>query len=186
MKINFALIILAAFLASACSSMKITADYDKAADFTKYKTISFYGWAKESENLLSKFDKERIEKSFANEFSKRGFSFVDKGGDLVVSLYIVVDQKTGTTAYTNHYGNRGYGYYSPWAWGMGYSTTTYHDYDYQVGTLICDVFDATSKELIWQGVASGEINEDPKNRERNIPRVVSAIMGKYPIPPAKK
>ena len=148
--------------------------------------------SKPSSIVCTVFHKERIEQSFADEFRKRGVSIVERDGDIVVSLFIVVDQKTGTTAYTNHYGAGGpYGYYggfgygAGWGWGMGYSTTSYSEYDYLVGTLVCDVFDSKSKKLVWQGVVSGEIDENPKNRERNIPRVVKELMKRYPVPPAK-
>ena len=190
-QIFFCLIILGSF--SACSSVKFSSDKDGSVDFSKYKTLSYYGWTKESDKILNKFDKDRIEKAFGDEFKKRGFTVVEKNGDVVVSLFIVVDQKTGTTAYTNHYGGGGpYGYYggfgygAGWGWGMGYSSTTYHDYDYYVGTLICDVFDSSTKKLVWQGVVAGELDDNPKSRAKNIPRVVKELMKRYPVQPPKK
>ena len=184
--------IIANILIASCSSVKFNADYDGDVDFSKFKTLSYYGWQEESDKILNRFDKERIEQAFADEFKKRGVSVVEKNGDIIVSLYIVVDQKTGTTAYTNHYGAGGpYGYYggfgygAGWGWGMGYSSTSYQEYDYKVGTLVCDVFDYDTKKLIWQGVVSGEIDENPKSRERNIPRVVKELMKRYPVDPIK-
>lgn len=172
----------------SCSSIKITSDYDKTADFNKYKDFYYLGWAEESDKILNDLEKDRIEKAFAAEFRNRGISFVGASeADAAVSLFIVVDQKTGTTAYTNHYGGYGYGgrMYPGWGWGGGYSTTSYHEYDYLVGTLIVDVFDAETKELVWQGVSSGTISDNPQKREANIPRVAKAMMAKYPIAPNK-
>jgi len=169
-----------------CSSIKITADYDGSAAFESYKTYSYYGWAEGSDKILNDIEKTRIESAFAEEFAKRGMQHVTQNGDVVISLFIVVDQKTGVTAYNNHYGMGGYGYGPGWGWGMGYTTTNYHEYDYYVGALVCDVFDAQSKQLVWQGVASGEINENPKSRERNTPLVIKEIMKKYPVKPIKK
>jgi hypothetical protein len=168
-----------------CSSIKITSDYDGSAPFETYKTYSYYGWAEESDKILNDLDKKRIEQAFAKEFNSRGLQYVESGGDIVVSLFIVVDTKTGVTGYTDHYGGGYYGYGRPWGWGMGYSTTRYHEYDYQVGTLVCDVFDSDSKQLVWQGVAAGEIKDNPKTREKNIPLVVKYIMKKYPVDPVK-
>ncbi len=180
-------------LLGACATIQFTSDKDSSVDFTQYKTMSYYGWQKDSDKILNQFDKERIEGAFANEFKKRGLELIERNGDIVVSLYIVVDQKTGTTAYTNHYGGGGpYGYYggfgygAGWGWGMGYSTTSYHEYDYKVGTLVCDVFDSKTKKLIWQGVVSGELDDNPKNREKNIPRIVNELMKRYPVPVSKK
>lgn len=184
------LILLAAsaFLAS-CSSLKISYDYDKNVDFSQFKTYSYYGWAKDSDELMSQFDKKRVETAFAKEFEKRGIEYVEKGGDIVVSLFLVVDEKTSTTAYTNHYGGGPYygpyGYGVGWGWGMGYSTTSYHQYDYKVGTLVCDIFSSESKQLVWQGVGSGTIAENVHNRERNINRSVNMIMSQYPVKPLR-
>ena len=166
--------------------MKFTADYDKEIDFNRYKSLSYLGWAKDSDKILNQFDKDRIEGAFAVEFMKRGIELKQSGGDMMVSLFIVVDQKTAVTSYTDHYGGYGGYRYGGWGWGAGYSTTRYQEYDYQVGTLICDVFDAESKKLVWQGVVSGELDDNPNSRERNIPRVVMELMKKYPVAPKKE
>jgi len=179
----------------ACSSIKVTSDYDKEADFTKYKTYEYYGWAEESDKILNRFQKERIEKAFGNEFDKRGLKYVKDGGDIVVSLYIVVDKKTSTTAYTNHYGTGGYGYGGRgwyggygggYGMGMGTSTTTYSENDYLAGTLVVDVFDKAEKKMIWQSVGQKTVEENPEKAERNTPKVAAAIMKPFPIKPIKE
>lgn len=170
-----------------CSSTKISSDYDKEADFSKYQDFHYVGWAKNSDEILNDLDKRRIEQAFANEFASRGIKFVEASeADAAVSLFIVVDQKTGTTAYTDYYGGMGYGYgYPRWGWGGGYATTRYQEYDYLDGTLVVDVFDAGTKKLVWQGVASGTVNEKTKGREDRINKVAREIMARYPIEPTK-
>jgi hypothetical protein len=167
---------------SQCSSLKVTSDYDGSANFESYKSFSYYGWAEESDKIMNDLDKGRIEGAFYEEFTNRGMKLVQGGGDVVVSLFIVVDQKTSVTAYNNYYGMRGYGY-GGWGWGMGYGTTSYQENDYYEGTLVCDVFDTGTKKLVWQGVAAGEIKENTKQRARNIPLVIKEIMKKYPVKP---
>lgn len=179
------LMLILLFFSTACSSTKVTYEYDRSTNFTNYKTFSFYGWAKASDTMLTEIDKERIEKAFGREFTIRRYRHQKSGGDLMVSLYLVIDHHNATTSYSNHYRNEGYSLPS-WSWGMGYSTTRYHDYDYSEGTLICDVFDATTKRLLWQGVASGQINQKNKIKEQNIIHAVEAIMNNYPIPANKK
>ncbi|MCB0821433.1 MAG: DUF4136 domain-containing protein [Bacteroidales bacterium] len=175
-------------LLTSCSSLRISADYDKTVDFSKYKTIEFYGWAKESDKLLNGMDKTRIEDAFANEFYKRGMSLTRENGDLVVTLYIVIADKSETTAHTTNMGYGGYygGYYGygpGWGWGPNYSTTTVSTYNYKEGTLICSVYDKANERLIWEGIASKTIDENPSNRERNIPKIVAMLMKKYPVEP---
>lgn len=185
------LLMLVAAAVFGCSSLKVTSDYDKETDFSKYKTFEYYGWAKESDKILNRFDKERIEQAFAAEFARRGLKLVQDNGDMVVSLFIVVDQKTSTTAYTNHYGMGGYGYGPRWGWyggygmGMGQSATTYSEEDYLEGTLVVDVFDKAQKKLIWQSVGTKTVDDNPNTRDRNIPKVAAAMMKPFPIEPAE-
>lgn len=177
-----------AIMLLSCSSVKVVSDYDKTVDFSKYETFEYYGWAEESDKILNRFDRDRIEQAFGEEFAARGLKYVEEGGDLIVTLFIVVEDKTQKTASTTHHGGGGYygGYYGygpGYGWGPSYSTTTVSEYDYQVGTLVCDVFDAESKTLIWEGIGTGTVDENPNNRDKNIPKAVKAIMAQYPVQP---
>ncbi len=171
----------------SCSSVKVTTDSSKTTDFSNFKTFSFLGWQNESVKILNEFDKTRLRDAFKAEFQKRNLTMVESGGDMAISLYIVVTKETSVTAYTNHYGGAGYGgryrrggYYGGYGWG-GSSTTTYSENDYLKGTLVMDVFDETSGDQIWQGIATGTISEKPEKREKSIPKSVAALMNKFPV-----
>ncbi len=179
---------LTGFLLSSCSSVKVVSDRDPSVDFSQYNTYSFYGWQENSDQIMNDLDKRRIESAFAEEFRKRGIQYTEEGGDIVVALFVVVNTETTTTAYTNHYGMGGYnwgGYGWGGGWGMGFgnSTTTYSENQYNVGTLVVDVFDAEKKELVWESVGSGTVSEDRKNRDERIQKAVAKIMKQYPIDP---
>jgi len=164
---------------------QITSDYDASVDFSQYKTYSFLGWQDDTDQLLSEFDKKRLQDSFKSEFKARNLTLLEKGGDMEVSLFIFVQNKTDVTAYTNY--NTGLGYGSP-GWGMssGTSTTTYREYDYQVGTLVLDCYDTKEKKLIFQGVSQKTIQTNPSKREKTIPKAVAKLMKKYPVAAVKK
>lgn len=182
--------LLTIIFSGACSSLTVKSDYDKEVDFSKYKTFEYYGWAEDSDKILNRFEKGRIEKAFGDEFRKRGLKYVESGGDMVVSLFIIAEEKTSTTAHTNHYNTGGYGYgrfgyYGGYGGGMGTSTTTYSEQDYTVGTLVVDVFDKAEKKLIWQSVGQKTVDENPKTAEKNMPKVAAAIMKPFPVEPLK-
>ncbi len=188
MKITRTLLIFTSLLvASQLNAQKVTVDYDKEADFTNYqsKSITFLGWQENSERLLNDLDKERMRKAFSGEFKSRGFEKGGEDADLAVTLYLVLEKKTSTTAYTNYYGGSGYGRYyrGSWGWGNGYSTTTYSESDYIKGTLVMDVYDNNTNQLIWQAVGSGTVKQDPKKREKGIPKLAVKMMKKFPIKP---
>ena len=176
---------------TACSSVKITYDYDKTIDFTQFKTFEYYGWAAESDKILNQLEKERIEHAFGEELKKRGLEYVESDGDLIVALYIMTQEKTQYNATTTGMGYGGYYGYGPgWGWGPGYgvgmTTTTVSEYNYTVGTLVIDVFDASNERLIWESIATGTVDDNPQNREKNIPKTVAKIMAPYPVQPLEE
>jgi hypothetical protein len=185
--------LLSILILSGCSSVSVTSDYDKSVDFTQYKTLEFLGWAEESNKIMNRFDQERIENAFAGEFMKRGFTGVESGGDIAVSMFVVVDKKTSVTAYTNHMNAGGWGYGAGWGWyggyggvGMGTSTTTYSENDYLEGTLVLGVYDTETKKMIWQSVGQKTVDENPKNPEKNAAYIAEKMMKPFPIQPVKE
>lgn len=182
--LKVSLFVVAATVLASCTTVKVVADVDQTVDFSKYSTYSFLGWQDNSDKLLNDFDKKRLRDAFVQELEARNLKYVEENGDMDISLFIVVDQRTTTTAYTNYYGNRYGGYYRyGGGWGYGHATTTYSESDYLQGTLVMDVFDGESKKQIWQGVATATVTENPEKREKTIPAKVSALMKKYPIQP---
>lgn len=162
---------------------QVKSDYDKEADFSKYKTYTFEGWQDNSDKIMNEFDKKRLLDAFRSEFSNKGMEAVESDGDVMLTLFIVVNEKSSTTAYTNFNGGMGYG--GRWGWGygsagMGSATTTYTESDYKEGTLVIDMYDSESKQLVWQGVMISTVNENPKKREKSIPKKVRKLMKKYP------
>ena len=170
-------------LIAQTSIAQVKSDYDKEADFSKYKTYTFAGWQENSDKILNEFDKKRILDALRSEFSNKGMEVVESDGDAIITLFIVVNQKTSTTAYTDFNGGMGYG--GRWGWGyggmgMGSATTTYTESDYKEGTLVVDMYDSTEKQLIWQGVITSTVTENPKKREKTIPKKIRKLMKKYP------
>jgi hypothetical protein len=98
-------------------------------------------------------------------------------------LFVVLDQKTSVSSYTDYYGSGGYVYRRYGGWGTGHARTVFTENDYTEGTLVMDAFDSGTKDQIWQAVASGMVAEDPNKRDRNIPVSVNKLMSKSPVEP---
>ena len=167
---------------------QVNSDYDKTIDFNKYSTYSFAGWQKNSDQLLNDIDKNRILTAFKQEFTARNMTLVTANADAIVTLYFVIDNKTSTTAYTDFNGGMGYGVGMGRGWamgvggvGMGSATTTYSENDYQVGTMVVDVYDGATKKLAWQGTSQKTINTNTKKRAKNIPKAIKKLMKQYPV-----
>jgi len=171
--------ILLLFLYS-CSSITVTSDYDREVDFTTYKTFSLLKWRDGNNVLVNEFDKRRLEVAVANEMVERGYTFAKTGGELAISIFVILEDKTSYTAYTDYYGGYGYYYGAPWGWG-GPERTSVHQYDYTQGTIIFNVFDAAQKKLIWQGTAIGEVDNYSERREENVRKGVAEVFARFPI-----
>ena len=182
-------LILLAFVLSIGSiqGQKVTGDSKETADFSAYKTYQFVGWQDDSDKIMNDFDKDRLRESIKAEMAARNFELVESGADMAVSLFVVVDQKTSASSYTNFYGGAGYGRGRRYGggWGNGHASTTYTESDYRVGTLVLDILEEESKDLLWQGVATGTISEKPKKREKRIPKAIAKLMKKFPVEAVK-
>ncbi len=170
-----------AALLTSCSSVTVIADTNSETDFSRYKTFSFLGWQAESGQLLDEEDKEILYGAFEKEFNARGLTYVERGGDMDVSLFIVFNEETGVSAY-NRYTGTAHGAYDLYdtGWAYGYGNTKYSQRAYRVGTLVLDAFDGKTKKQIWQGTVQSKVNEDRPSRARTIPKKVGLLMKKFP------
>ena len=176
------LTLLSALLLVSCSSdLQIETDMDKDADFDNYSSFFFLPWNEENSKIINPVDRDILMNQVKVQLMDRGHAYNEERGDLAVSLFVVLEDKSSTSAYTSHYSGYGYGPYNPgWGWGGGYPTTHYSTHHYVVGTLVVDVFDESNKRLIWQGVASKTVDENPNSRDRTIPRVIDYLFKEYP------
>lgn len=176
---------------SSCSSLKITHNMDSSIDFSQYKTYSYHGWDTASTHI-NKYLQRKIEYAFADELGERGLMYDPLGqGDMVISLFLVVNTEKSTTAYNNYYAGSSYGYRPGWGYGYGgygtpyaYGGVTYSENIYHTGTLVCDIFDRESKKLAWQGVVSKSVT--PSDQGKNIGKVISRLMLEFPIEKIKE
>jgi hypothetical protein len=180
---------------SGCSGLKVITDKDNTVDFKKIKTYQFVGWTAESDKILNRFDKERIQDAFLKAGLKRGLMKVDSNPDAFVALYVMGEQRTQQTANTTTTGmgmgmggmgmggmrNPAMGGWGMGGVGMAQSHTVINETRYIEGTLMIEMFDPNSKNLIWQALGVKTVNEDPKKRAKDIPKKVNAIMSKYPV-----
>ena len=176
------LLIVTIALASACSSITTSYDYDKTVDFTKYKT---YNFTPEALKLgIQELNRDRLLAAIDREMTARGFTKSDNP-DVLIDLLAKLEEKRTATATTSGGGMYGYGRYG---YGGGFSTTTVNYDDYTEGTLFINLVDRGTEKIVWQGRGTKTIveNASPEKRESNINNGVAMIYTKFPIKPADK
>ncbi len=178
--------VLLIFAIVSCSSIQVSADYDKNTNFDKFKTYAFYKSGIDKVEI-SDLDKRRILRAIEADLEARGFT-KSEDPDFLISIFTKSREKIDV--YNNNYYGwypyyYGYGYYGRgwgpgWGpgWGYGYSNVSRST----EGTLFIDVIDARKRELAWQGVGKGILSssKDIAKKEENIKVFVSKIMMQYP------
>jgi hypothetical protein len=178
--LTFALVV----LTMACSSVQVSSDFDRDANFASYKTYQF---TKEANELqVDDINRKRIMEAVATELAAKGFTTSDQP-DVWIDLNIKAQQKQSATATSSPSYGYGYGYGGRYGYGGGFSTTTINVENYVEGTLFVDMIDYNKKVLVWQGRAVKTIDPDLSSdrREANIKAAVKQIFTKYP-PAVKK
>jgi hypothetical protein len=89
-------------------------------------------------------------------------------------------QRTLQTYYDNFgfgggWGWRGFGGYGD---SFGDSTTT--EQDYKDGTLVVDLYDGKTKQLIWRGSAEDMLSDKAENNEKNLDKGVARMFKSFP------
>ena len=165
------IVLLSSMVFTACTStFTIISDYDKTADFAKYKT---YNYLPGADSLMGP-GASRL-KSLTEEYlSLLGYQ-KSENPDLYVSILGQVQQKLGystnsSPGYGGYYGG-GYGYY-----GWDSYTTSYV---YNQTTIMIDLVDASQKKLVWQGGATGEFDQY-SIKDAKLNKMIDEIFGQYP------
>jgi hypothetical protein len=172
----------ALFFSSCSSTIKVSADYDGKAAFGTFKSFNFRkvdSLPKDYPAIINPINQQRLENAVTDEMNLRQY-VKSENPDIWISYYLKIDEKTDyqATTTTPFYG--GYGYYGHY-YGYGHGWTTVQSYDYEVGTLVIDIVDAKTNELVWYGVGTKVLKENNQNQEANIKNAISQIFGQYPF-----
>jgi hypothetical protein len=163
----------ALFLAmlGAAFAQHVQTDFDHKANFSQYKT---YSW-KEIKPSNSLWD-ARIKEAVDAQLAGKGWIQVGKTGDLaIVAIKTTQTQRTLQTFYDGMGGGwrwRGFG-------GFGEATTT--EEDYKEGTLVIDVYDTKTKQLVWRGSVQGTVSDKATKNEKNLDKGVAKMFKKFPM-----
>ncbi len=170
----------------ACSTVKVAYDYDKQADFSKYKTYVISEETMKMENV-NQLNRDRIIAAVEAQMAAKGFTKAGDNADVILDVRIKGEEvQTATATTTGGYGGYGYGY-GRWGYGGGFSTTQVNYDKYVEGTMFITLVDKATEKIVWQGTGKKTVEENAsaEKREQNIDYAVTQIFTNYP-PGAKK
>src|SRR5262245_811692 len=169
----------AMLLSAPAFAQKVTYDKNRTADFSQVRTFSIKDTppadlrASQTTAYDSPIVRQNTNAAVAAQLEARGLRRNDAHPDVYVTTH-----RTFQTEYYG-YGWPGWGYgYGYWGYGYG----SYYLEPIVVGTLVVDINDARTGELMWRGLSERDMHptSSPEHRLKRINKEVSKIFKKYP------
>jgi hypothetical protein len=157
----------------AAFAQKTNVDWDRQADFSKFHT---YAWQKSPHPASGLWD-QRVIDGVDQQLAAKGFTKVDANPDLlVVYSNSISDQKQ--VVGTGYGMGPGWGW--GWGWGRGIDTVQYNTYITKEGTLVVELADPKSQQLMWRGSATATISDNADKNIKTLNSALSKLFKNYP------
>jgi Domain of unknown function (DUF4136) len=144
-------------------AQKVTTDSDPSAPFATYRT---YAWTPGTPSLIS-LTEQRIHSAVDAQLQQKGLMETENNPSLYVASFVLTREEPQIVA-------NGFG---PWGFG-GFGTAAVETY--VQGTLIVDMYDASTKKMVWRGVATGTASDKPSKNTSKIDKALAKMFQRYP------
>jgi Domain of unknown function (DUF4136) len=138
-------------------------------DFSKYHT---YKWvAIEGGTHPNQIADAEIKQAVDAQLQAKGLTKTDNDkADLLVGYQVAVDQQKQWNAY----GTGGF------RWGGGMASATSSTID--IGSLVLDMYDPNTKQLVWTGTATKTLNpgSNQQKNQKNLDKAMEKLLKKFP------
>lgn len=183
--IHFGCITVLLVICGACSTLRVSTDFNPAYDFISMKT---YAWLDSGEKpgtdarINNDLIVDRVRAAVERTLAAKGYVKTEAvSADFMVSWFGAINTKLQLDSIDHFYSPYGYGALGrdPY-WGGGMRTTTAREYE--EGTLVVDILDPKQHKLIWRGTGIERLgtNKDPEAVTKRINNAIAAIMADFP------
>lgn len=181
--------ILPILIFAGCTTMQVSHDYNSNVDFSKLHTFNWvegeaFGTQPYSADAITN---SRIINAVVNQLAIKGYKEEkDEVGDFLIAYHISLEEKIEISTIDEYYVG-GFGH-RPLMGGSLYGRRSNIGIReitvdrYIEGTLILDIIDAQTKELIWRGTAQSEVNpsDSAEVKEKRIHEAVTQMLNNFP------
>lgn len=174
-------LVLLGMLAACATTWPVRTDYDKQADFSRYRT---FAWVSDNPQLvpvggnpeISPLSRQRIVTAIETALESKGYTKAAdrKDADFAVAFTVGTRDRIDIDSYPAMY--RG-----GWYWRHSFWYYEVRTWSYQEGMLAIDIFDQATHQPVWHGFTSKRITSgDRANPAPVIQAAVNAILAKFP------
>jgi len=163
------LISVVALAAPGCGySIKTMTDYDRNVNFENYHTFFMMKGSSSGNPLLD----QRVNEDVRGVLVTKGWAEVPEGqGRAAVVVHSATKTKHSYETFYDGWGG--------WRWGGLRTATTYIE-DYKVGSVAIDIFDASTKQLIWRGGATDALTENADENASITNEAITKLFRHFP------
>jgi Domain of unknown function (DUF4136) len=162
-------------------AQKVNVSYDKALDFSKFKTYAWAPLGAVGHPMLA----ADVVGAIDEQMKAKGLQLTADNPDLVIHIYGSIDQESSLTSNDPLYNaTGGIPPFDPSAFGpalsgtWGNTTITIH-----AGQLVVDILDVSAKRLVWRGMARDNLSaNNPKKLESQVNTAIAKMFKQYPAP----
>lgn len=172
---KYATLLLLLVISLGCSpGLRVQTDTDPDYDLWSYKS---FDWSpkiniEESKNPIyyNELNDKRIKTAVTEEMFRLGYSNTAQSADLIIHYHIIVEDQSTVVGDP-------LGYHGSYWIGLDREV-----YIFKVGTLLIDIMDPKSNNLIWRGQAQAFIDNQtsPKQVNQLVNRAVRKMFRKFP------
>lgn len=148
----------------------VRSNYMPGTDFSKFHT---YKWVTiQGASHPNQIIDAEIKQSVDAQLSAKGLTKTDSDkADLYIGYQTAVDQQKQWN---------GYGMGGGWRWGGGMATATSSTID--IGSLVIDMYDPATKQLVWTGTASKTLDpsSNQQKNQKNLDKAMAKLLKNYP------
>jgi hypothetical protein len=175
---------------AACSGIQTRTNFDPSAvqALESYRTYSWLPMKEGADTrIYNSIIQSRVRLAVDRELAERGYRLVDENQkpDFKLGWHGAIDKRVDVDVINNFYGYRWDPWFDPFFGpvaygGAGAPTATVREY--REGTLILDVVDAKSNNLVWRGTAETTLadNMNAKKSQKLIDNAVEKILKDFP------
>jgi hypothetical protein len=181
--ITLLVLVFATSLVSGCASVTVSRDFAPHVDFTAYRTYALRSVPAREGEPRSLID-QRARAALDRGLTAKGLRRVaeTESPDLLVISQFDARDRIDVVPYYSAYS----GYWGPttmggWGWGYGWSPAPY---PYIEGTLVVDLVDPKSNNVVWRGRARRTVY-NPELSAKEVDEMVDKMLEKFP-PDASK
>jgi hypothetical protein len=163
-------------LASCAPAITTRFDYDPKVNVRQFSTYRIEADRQRNADPIvgSSLNQRRIADALDLALKSRGYKPTQQGeADLVVRFF--TDSKDRQQIQSNN--NMG-----PYSWWYGGGMNNVYSRQYEENRVVINVYDSRSNEIVWQGWATGQLNQRNKERDRDAAfrETVVSIMKNFP------